>query len=189
MSGVNGHAKGGRGEREVAHIIEPWWRKLEPSTEFVRTPQSGGWGKHQGHKVAAHFAACGDVMTTAAQFPFCVEVKWRERWSIDNLLDSKPTPPWEWWRQCIASAVEQANSVPMLWLRKNRLRGSRDAFPWLVWVPLDFVTDRTLSTPDILWAAPQLEHNGIDFGGVLPAAYTYTHFLRMAPQRMRVKLQ
>jgi len=180
------HRKGNVGEREVAHIVQPWWRKLESSADFIRTPLSGGWGKHQGTAIAAHFKACGDLMTSAAQFPFCVEVKWREQWSVDNLLNGKPTPPWEWWRQCIEAANSQ-DSVPMMWMRKNRMRGSRAAFPWLVWLPADYVAKQRLSTPDIQWSSTLLAGNGVDFGGVLPVVYDYNFFLRMAPHRMRVK--
>lgn len=177
----NGHRKGARGEREVAGILQEWWRRRETASEFIRTPQSGGWRKDTG--VRAHFKACGDVMTTAENFPFCVEVKWRENWGVDNVLQGKPSPPWGWWRQCIEAADEQ-DGVPMMWMRRNRLR-TNEAFPWLVWVPLRYVQQMRLSEPDIQWATGLLEHNGVDFGGVLPVAYLYDRFLDMAPQRMK----
>lgn len=178
--GVNGHAKGSRGERFVAGTLQAWWRRRETTAEFVRTPQSGGWRKDTGAR--AHFAACGDVMTTAAHFPFCVEVKWRENWSINNLMQGKRTPPWDWWLQSIDAAAEQG-SVPMMWMRRNYQRG-RKPFPWLVWLPLDYIGHARLSTPDMQWSPEVLEANGVDFGGVLPAVYLYDRFLEMAPQRM-----
>lgn len=181
--GVSGHPKGGRAEREVATIVQEWWRRLETKAEFVRTPQSGGWGKARGRKVAAHFNACGDLMTTGLRFPFCVEVKWRESWSYDNLTRGKPTPPWEWWRQCIAAAEEQ-EGVPMLWMRKDRIRSTRESFPWLVWVPADYARKRRLSEPDIMWDPQELRDNNVDAGAVHPVAYFFDRFTAMAPQRM-----
>ena len=181
--GVNGHAKGGSAEREVGSIIQLWWQRFESTAEFCRTPLSGGWGKSRGTKVAEHFNACGDLMTTGARFPFCVEAKWRESWSYDNLVQGKPTAPWGWWRQCLKAANTQHN-VPMMWMRKNRIRASRESFPWIVWVPLAFVIERRLSEPDIQWSAEQLVNNGVDFGEVLPAAYFYDRFTKMDPQRM-----
>lgn len=183
VKGVNGHAKGGVAERAVAAIIQDWWQRFEYTAEFVRTPQSGGWGKARGTKVAAHFNACGDLMTTGARFPFCVEVKWRENWSYDNVVNGKPTPPWGWWRQTLDAAREQ-QGVPMLWMRKNRIRSTREAFPWLVWVPMTYAIKTRLSAPDIQWAPSQLQRNGVDFGEVLPAAYFFDRFIAMAPQRM-----
>lgn len=180
---VNGHAKGGRAEREVAGIVQAWWQRYETTAEFVRTPQSGGWGKARGTKVAAHFNACGDIMTTGKRFPFCVEVKWREAWSVDNVLNGKPTPPWAWWRQAIDAANEQSG-VPMLWIRKNRIRSSREQFPWIVWVPRTYYEETRLSTPDIQWSKALLEANGVDYGGILPVAYFYDRFTQMDPQRM-----
>ena len=185
--GVNGHVKGGRAEREVAAIMQSWWQRYETTAEFCRTPLSGGWGKARGTKVAEHFNACGDIMTTGSRFPFCVEAKWREAWSYDNLTNGKPTAPWGWWRQCLDAATTQGN-VPMMWMRRNRIRASRESFPWIVWVPLSFVIERRLSEPDIQWSSEQLHSNRVDFGEVLPAAYFYDRFLQMAPQRMATPL-
>lgn len=179
--GIDGNAKGGRAERAVAGILQAWWRRRETTADFVRTPKSGGWRKDTTARV--HFKACGDVMTTADNFPFCVEVKWRENWGVDNLLHGKPTPPWSWWIQCVEAADEQG-SVPMMWMKRNKLRIGEE-FPWLVWLPLGYVEQCRLSEPDIQWASGLLEHNGVDFGGVLPVAYIYDRFLEMAPQRMK----
>lgn len=179
MPRKNGHVKGARGEREVAGILQEWWRRRETAAEFIRTPMSGGWNK--GSTARVHFQACGDVMTTSEKFPFCIEVKWREAWGVDNLLNGKRTPPWDWWLQTIEAAVEQG-STPMMWMRRNRLRDGT-AFPWLVWLPLDYVKTRRLSDPDIAWNPKLLQQNGVEFGR-LPIAYLYDRFLEMAPQRM-----
>jgi hypothetical protein len=186
--GINGHSKGGRAERAVVQVIQPWWRRLEPSVDFCRTPLSGGWGKAQGSNVASHFNACGDLMCTSARFPFCIEVKWREQWSYDNFVDGKPTPPWGWWRQCVKAATLQGGgAVPMMWHKKNRRRSTRGEFPWIVTVPKSYADEARLSTPCIQWSEQTLKANGVDFAGVLPVAYFYTRFIDMSPKRMATK--
>ncbi len=187
--GINGRVKGNAAEREVAGFLQEWWARLEPACEFCRTPLSGGWSTGN---VRAHFAACGDVMTTASAFPFCVEVKRREQWSPGNFMDGKPTPPWGWWGQTIKAANVQS-AVPMMWLRKNRLppepgtsRAFAKKFPWIVVVPRDFMVEKRLSSPDIVWTDSQLKSNGVDYSGVLPVGYLFDRFLEMAPNRMRL---
>lgn len=184
MTRVNGHSKGGRGERAVAAIIQKWWQRYERKADFLRTPMSGGWRKDTDARI--HFNACGDLMTTGSKFPFCVEVKWREQWSVNNLLAGKPTPPWSWWLQCLKAANEQG-AVPMMWMRKNRIKDSSAAFPWLVWLPLQFVEKQQLGlVPDVQWSSAKLEKNGVDYGGVLPVMYDYTRFVDFSPRRMIV---
>lgn len=183
MAGTLGHHKGSRGERGVANLIAHWWHRYEPTARFMRTPQSGGW-QYGDRQVAAHFNACGDLMTTSAQFPFCVEVKWREKWSVDRLLDGRSGPYWDWWQQTIEAAKQQ-NGVPMMWMRRNRIRGSHKAFPWLVWVPEQYVKDKVLSEPDIEWPISVLLENMIEYGNVLPVVYDFNRFVEMAPHRMK----
>lgn len=179
---VNGRDKGRRGELEIAHTLQLWWRKVEPAALFIRTPLSGGWSHNT--KAAAHFKASGDVMTTAAQFPFCVEVKWREGWDPDRLLDCKPTACWAWWIQCQVAATKQGE-VPCMFMRRNRVKRSGKPFPWLVWLPASYVENRRLSNPDVRWPERTLDLNGIDYGEILPVAYVLDRFLEMAPERMR----
>lgn len=108
--------KGKAAERDVAAMLQAWWSHVEPAVRFVRTPQSGGWHEPS---VRAEFRACGDVMTTAESFPWAVEVKRRERWSLAWLLGGRPSPVWAWWRQTVTDA-ETAGLHPMLWLRRSR---------------------------------------------------------------------
>lgn len=177
--------KGSRGELEVAHIIKAWWAKLEPAALFIRTPLSGGW--QHSSTAASHYNACGDIMTTARYFPFCVEVKWREQWSVDSFLDGKPATPWGWWRQTVQAAAKQARHVPMMWMRRNRVPRTNTKFPWLVLVPEGFVRDRRLSDPDVVWDPARLTLSGNGYDGVLPVAYVFERFIEMAPQRMRLR--
>lgn len=107
--------KGKVAEREVAALLAKWWAPLEPGCAFVRTPASGGW---QAPAVRAEFRACGDIMTTASRFPWCVEVKRREGWAWGPLLAGKPSPVLKWWSQASRDA-QAAELSPMLWFRHN----------------------------------------------------------------------
>lgn len=112
---LNSRAKGNTGEREIARILQTWWRAVEPECEFVKTPLSGGWQKPS---VRGAMKLSGDLCTTALQFPFVVEVKRREGWSPKNLLAGKPCPVWGWWDQTQKSAAEQ-KGLPLMLFRKN----------------------------------------------------------------------
>lgn len=114
---MSGRTKGNAAEREVAKLVQAWWRRFEPECEFIRTPLSGGWG---GPKLRGEFGAAGDLMTTAKFFPLVIEVKRREGWAWTRLLEaSRPSPVWNWWGQAQTQALEM-NKVPSLWIRKNR---------------------------------------------------------------------
>lgn len=115
--------KGNSAEREIAHIMEQWWGQFE-ECKFIRTPLSGGWG---GPQLRANFKASGDLMTTAKQFPFTIEVKRRESWAEENLIKCRKSPVWDWWGQACVQAIEM-NVVPMLLLRRNRK-------PWWLMIP------------------------------------------------------
>jgi hypothetical protein len=117
--------KGSVAEREVAKMIETWWRTLEPECRFVKTPLSGGW---QGPDVRAGFQMSGDLMTTAKFFSLSVEVKRRENWTWERVLAGRPSPVWTWWRQAQEQALEM-NKIPSLWIRKNREKD------WTVMLP------------------------------------------------------
>lgn len=178
--------KGSRAERDVANILQEWWRKLDPKAAFSRTPLSGGWGKTTDRAIAVDKKACGDLVTNSKRFPFVVEVKWREQWSPANVMAGRRTPPWDWWVQSVEAAREQ-DGVPMMWIRRNTIPGTRQKFPWLVWVPRTFYVDHHLDRPDIEWESTVLETNGVDYAGVLPVAYVFDHFIEMAPRRMASK--
>lgn len=61
----------------------------------------------------------GDLMTTAEAFPYTVEVKHREKWTLANVIAGKRSPVWAWWLQCQKAAAEE-KKIPLLWFRKNR---------------------------------------------------------------------
>lgn len=121
---MNGRRKGARAEIQVAALLQGWWRGLEPGCVFKRTPSSGGWATPE---VRGAFKVAGDLVTTAVRFPWCVEVKSREAWSIDNVREGRASPVWGWWAQAGRQAAEQPGSEPMLWVRHRRE-------PWRVMV-------------------------------------------------------
>lgn len=130
--------KGNGGENEVAKLIKPWWRTFEPDCQFVRTPKSGGWMHGPG------FDMCGDLMSNARYWPFSVEVKRQEGWSVRELFKGRASPVWGWWRQCQRDA-EKTEREPMLWFRKNYR-------PWFVIIRRDYATSVAgLRAPDVVW--------------------------------------
>lgn len=176
------HEKGRAAEREVARLCQEWWGRLEPGCEFQRTPVSGGWATST---VREHFRASGDLMTTAEKWPFTVEVKRRECWSMANLFDGKPSPAWTWWRQTVDQGREDGG-VPMLWGRKNQNRPGQPAFPWFVMLPVDYLIGLPgrLPAPDVTWTGEQLLKNKVDFAGELPALWFHDRLLAVSPRRL-----
>jgi hypothetical protein len=135
------------GEREVAALLQGWWRQLEPEAVFIRSPLSGGWV--QGRDL---FDARGDLLVkNAPRFPWVVECKRREAWDLQNFEDGRPTAVWKWWLQAARDA-DKAGRRPMLWFRQN-LR------PWVVLVPAELGKITWKSAPDFSWPSglPGLE--------------------------------
>ena len=166
--------KGNVAEREVAALIKEWWRKLEPKADFVRTPLSGGWGATK--EVRAGFKASGDLMTTATRFPFTVEVKRREGWTMERLTQGKKSPVWSWWRQAQTQADEM-DLTPMLWLRKSRE-------DWRIILPWGFGYEHKLHrTPHAhSWLDLELAP-GVDYGERFPLMVLAEAFMVMPPSR------
>lgn len=120
-------------------MLEPWWRELEPKATFVRTPRSGGWT--QGRDL---FNARGDVMVQhAPRFTWCVEVKRREAWSLQNFEEGRACPVWNWWEHACEDAAK-AVQTPMLWMRQSRR-------PWIVVVPMMSIRDYRKVRADFIW--------------------------------------
>jgi hypothetical protein len=108
--------KGPVGEREVCKLLRAWWQRLEPNVVFERTPRSGGWRG----QLSAELRARGDVMVSPwSRFPFCIEVKRREAWSVREFEAGRASPVWSWWNQA-AVAARETGLEPMLWFRHNR---------------------------------------------------------------------
>lgn len=141
---INGRSKGKRAELEVAKLCEAWWRALEPECRFVRTPASGGW---HGPDVRAEFKTSGDLMSTAKLWPFSVEVKKREGWSLEWLSFGRPSPVWAWWEQCRKAAREDGRE-PLLLFTRNRA-------PWLAMARRRFHEELRPYAPPTPWSIPR----------------------------------
>jgi hypothetical protein len=108
----NGRVKGSRAELAVAKLFSTWW-----GSDFARTPQSGGF---RTRKFREDWNAEGDLVTPDETFPFSVEVKCHEGWTLDNLLTgSDTTDLWCWWDQ----AIDQAGDIkqPLLVFKRNHM--------------------------------------------------------------------
>ncbi len=147
--------KGNVAEREVAALIQTWWRQLEPECQVCRTPSSGGWGTPE---LRGSFRVAGDLATDAKKFPFAIEVKRRERWHLGNFVTGKPSPVWGWWSQCQVAAAEM-NAIPMLWVRRSRE-------PWIVVLPT-WLAVPYLNLPDFYADPPPGAGRGVPVGGYL----------------------
>lgn len=135
--------KGNGGEREVAKLLMAWWAIVNPEAHFVRTPSSGGW---QSAPVRAGFRASGDIMTDDPAFPFTIEAKRRESWSMRAFVSGFRSPIWGWWTQACRQG-EEAKLTPMVWLRKNRMKH------WIVLVPEAYAKSLGWPAPDMRWEA------------------------------------
>lgn len=149
--------KGSTAEREVAALLAEWWGTFESDVKFVRTPSSGGWSSAA---VRGEFRASGDLMTTSLTFPFCVEVKRREEYSLATLeRGSNRSPVFAWYEQAAKAAVEIAEAAPdrkVYPLLIFRASGC----PWNVMVPLDVgVALRTLLAARFF--TPAVEQHGV----------------------------
>jgi hypothetical protein len=150
MPGINGRRKGNSAELEVARMVEFWWLQLSLEQqaspdghpcEFIRTPSSGGWATR---RVRGNYRVAGDIGTTSDSWPFTVEVKRRERWTLRTLVKGQSSPVWSWWQQC-ATASEEESGIPMLWLRRNKM-------PWMVLLPEDVAGPILgITNSDIYW--------------------------------------
>lgn len=118
--------KGNVGELQVRDVVRPWWRLHEPEVDFARTPGSGGFGTPV---IRSGFRISGDLMTTSRIFPWCIEVKRRERFVWKNVLSGAKSPVWGWWGQTVRSA-EEMGVRPMMWFRHVRE-------PWMVMVGME----------------------------------------------------
>lgn len=109
MDRKNSRDKGGRGERAAAKEFRGWW-----GTDFARTPGSGGFATMQ---FRDDWNAAGDIVTPDPTFPFCVEVKWVEGWTMEQLLRNDGTLVFKWWQQVIGECPP--DKLPILVFKKN----------------------------------------------------------------------
>lgn len=107
--GVNGRKKGQTAERKLAKMFSAWW-----GSEFTRTPLSGGFATA---KFREDWNACGDLVTPDKSFPFCVESKKVEGWTLEQMLMSDKTHMHKWWEQTVTETPQ--GKLPLLVFTKN----------------------------------------------------------------------
>lgn len=123
--GINSRDKGGRGEQQVCALLKAWW-----GSDFARTPSSGGF---KTKKFRQEWNAEGDIVTPDETFPFSVEVKWQEDWTLDQILTCPKGKLWEWWEQAKRETADD---------RQTLLVFKRNRNPWFV-----MMRDRYTATP------------------------------------------
>lgn len=164
---VDSNRKGSEGELAVRDFITSWWADVEPGL-FARTPRSGG------SHYAGEFDMAGDLMTKAERFPFCVEVKNRESWSLNVFLEGRQSPVWAWWAQvCRDAAKTDPARIPMLWFKKRRM-------PWFVMLPRELMrgTDG-MPAPDVAFA----DFIFLEHGAKKSDVYLATRLLEIDPKK------
>ncbi|AGR47038.1 resolvase [Bacillus phage Shanette] len=105
--GINSKNKGAEYERKIAKALGSWWGE-----QFQRTPASGGLQWKKDNRVT------GDIVTPPESvFPFTIECKKREGWSLEQFLKNTGEME-EWWTQCIRDAAK-IDKKPMVIFSKN----------------------------------------------------------------------
>jgi len=100
--------KGNANERFVAKRFQNWWG----FGTFVRTPSSGGWGNKK------EFKTEGDVVPEDKLFPFHLELKKQENWTLEGLFSDKCIV-WKWWNQARTECTPPRK--PMLVFTRNHM--------------------------------------------------------------------
>lgn len=109
-AGKKSKNKGSNNERAIAKLFEAYWGH----GTWARTPGSGGWSTSNNREA---FRTCGDIITTATDFPFCIELKKQEGWTLDQLLHNEKCIIYQWWEQTITATP--AGLVPLLIVARN----------------------------------------------------------------------
>lgn len=136
----NSRVKGSRAELDIAQMFSRWCGEV-----VRRTPGSGGWSNDK-------FGVTGDLVCSKRKFPFHVEIKHREGWTLDDLVTGvrrdHDKSILQWWVQCLESCPRNDSGTgiigdmikePLLVFRRNRQ-------PWLVMVRASWVGVDTLYT-------------------------------------------
>lgn len=112
-AGRKSKRKGNKAERDIAKLFQEWWGV----GTFVRTPSSGGWAT-----VAARetFRTCGDIITDQKDFPFTIENKAQEGWTLDQIFYNENALVIQWWKQTLSETPEGMH--PLLVIKRNRFK-------------------------------------------------------------------
>lgn len=120
----NSRVKGSRAELDVAAAFSRWCGE-----EVRRTPLSGGWS-------TARFGVTADLVCANPAFPFHVEIKHREGWTLDDLVTgaraAHDKSVVQWWAQCVRSCPTATGKKGVLVYQKEPLLVfRRNRQPWL----------------------------------------------------------
>jgi hypothetical protein len=126
----NSRVKGSRAELDVAEAFSRWCGEV-----VRRTPGSGGWSN-------AKFGVTADLVCPNKAFPYHVEVKHREGWTLDDLVTGvrkeHDKSIVQWWKQCVESCPKSRQAGPVIELDKEPLLVfRRNRQPWLVMMRWD----------------------------------------------------
>jgi hypothetical protein len=149
---VNSRRKGQTAERKLVKLFEAWW-----GSKFFRTPGSGAFAT-RGFVGVDTTQLSGDLVTTDTQFPFCVESKKVEGWTLEQMLSSTSTKIHSWWEQ--TTRETPAGKIPLLVFTKNHaplyaMMLRRDVEAYLNFFPSSFET-RLDGEPVVIFMLDQL---------------------------------
>lgn len=105
--GKKSKSKGSRGERITRDKFTEWW-----GSKFTSSPQSGAFATRTQFSSMA-----GDLVTDDESFPFCVENKNQEDWTLEELFTAPSSRLFEFWKQTVGQTPE--GKIPMLVFTKN----------------------------------------------------------------------
>jgi len=138
MKRTSAKEKGKEFEKEVGKILGMWWCGIP----FPRAHGSGCSAtiqcKHQAIE-GRIFHHTGDLYVPE-EFPWSVECKRQEGWTLEHLLEDQCGFVWQWWEQCCKDA-DLSMRWPLLVMRRNHRRS-------LVMIERDSPFDLTSFTPN-----------------------------------------
>lgn len=184
---VDGRRKGNAFEVDVAYILSDWvcplaggWRASPMSPPFRRMPADKD-------AYPTDWVGGRDIIHVPhVYFPFSIECKKQEGWTIDSLLAKKTKMLLSWWEQTVAQATK-LGLHPMLILARNRVDTlvvfPLSIDPGLLRVPAYLVTTfgedsvRAMFLSDLVKCSPLLLHsidveNTANAGSKLPPPTT-----------------
>lgn len=119
---VDGREKGNKYENAVCRVLSVWlFPDLDPKTPVEHLPFRRRSTSVM--PIEGHWNGAGDILHRPGlekRWPFCVECKHVEGWTLDGLFNEK-WPVWSWWAQAERQAA-RARRRPLLVCGRNRQR-------------------------------------------------------------------
>lgn len=108
--------KGRRFEQFLCKVFGKWWCNDEKS--FYCNTGSGGRSTSIGGVFSGDISPCKSVV---GPWPLSVEAKKSEQWNLTHLVLNYPGEPlWHYLGQCLYSARQSENNIPLLVCAANR---------------------------------------------------------------------